>query len=121
MPGASTRTTTTRAVTSIPTTNTSEPSLTIGIICSTPAAAARALVSAWMAGDRAAAARCANGDVVAQLFRTSGRSAQWTFQSCGGPDPGVPVCRYASTDGSVELTIEGTEAIGWKVTKLTIR
>jgi hypothetical protein len=110
-----TTTTTTR-----PATNTTEPSFTIGIICSTPAAAADSLVAAWTAGDRAAAARCATATVVTELFRTSGQSARWSFQACGGPDPGVPVCRYTYPGGSAQLTIEGTEAVGWRVTKVVI-
>ena len=113
MSTASTTTSTTRSVTS-----TTEPSLTIGIICSTPADAANSLVTAWTAGDQAAAARCATAGVVTDLFRTSGRSERWTMQSCGGPDSGVPVCRYTSSGGSLQLTIEGSEAFGWKVTKL---
>ena len=36
----------------------------------------------------------------------------------GYTDPGVPICSYTYPGGSARLTIEGTEAGGWKVTKV---
>ena len=76
------------------------------------------LVDAWVAGDRGAAARCATPGAVATIFATSGADARWTFEGCDLSDPGVPVCTYRYSGGSAKLTIEGTEARGWMVTKL---
>ncbi len=102
------------------TTTTTDSSVTIGIVCSTPTDAATSLVNAWKAGDRAAAARCAMGDVVSQLFKVRTDTTGWSFAGCGGSDPGVPVCSFLFSKGSATLTIEGTEARGWKVTKLQL-
>jgi hypothetical protein len=88
--------------------------------CSTPTIAARAVVDAWLAGDRATAAPCATPDAVATLFARSGRSAAWTFQSCDGPDPGVPVCTFAYPGGIGRLTLHGTEAAGWSVDRVEL-
>jgi hypothetical protein len=114
-----------RSITSDPsdtTTSSSTPSantpITIGIICPSPVDAATTVVNAWTAGSRGGAARCATPDVVAQLFARSDAGLGWTFQGCGGPDPGVPICTYASPSGSVTLTAEGSEARGWTVTRL---
>jgi hypothetical protein len=89
------------------------PSVTVGIICSTPTEAAQALVNAWMAADQAAAGRCASPAAVATLFART--RAAWTFQGCDGPDPGVPQCTFAYSGGHASLTLAGTEAQGWRV------
>jgi hypothetical protein len=83
--------------------------------CTTPTLAARAVVDAWLAGDRTAAGQCATPDAIAMLFAHSGRSAGWTFQGCDGPDPGVPVCSFTYPGGVGRLTLQGTEAAGWSV------
>jgi hypothetical protein len=88
--------------------------------CSTPTIAARAVVDAWLAGDRATAAGCATPDAVGTLFARSGRSAGWTFQSCDGPDPGVPVCTFTYPGGIGRLTLHGTEAAGWSVDRVEL-
>ena len=93
------------------------PSVTIGIICSTPNDAAQALVNAWMAADPGAAGRCASAAAIAALFARA--RAPWTFQGCDGPDPGVPQCTYAYSGGHASLTITGTEARGWKVDRVS--
>jgi hypothetical protein len=92
--------------------------VTVGIVCSTPDEAAKALVDAWKAGDQAAAARCADASVVSKIFENDGTGSQWTFEGCGGPDPGVPQCFYRYEGGGVTLTLNGTEAAGWKVTSI---
>jgi hypothetical protein len=117
--GDADRTTTTSSSTTRTTVDPSGPPVTVGIICSDPTDAATSLVQAWAAGDRAAAGRCAVADVVAELFRRGG-AAGWAFQGCGGPDPGVPVCTYSYPGGSAILTVEGTEAMGWKVTRVRL-
>ncbi len=88
--------------------------------CSTPTVAVRAVVDAWIAGDRATAGRCATPDAVVALFARSGRSAAWTFQSCDGPDPGVPVCTFTYPGGIGRLTLHGTEAAGWSVDRVEL-
>jgi len=101
-------------------TTASTPSVTIGIICMTPAQAAQTFVQAWTAGDRAAAGRCAMAGAVTAIFANSGAGAAWTFQGCGGPDPGVPICTFVYPGGSARLTLMGTEAQGWKVSQITL-
>jgi hypothetical protein len=96
----------------------SSPALTVGIICTSPTDAAQAFVTAWLAGDRGAAGRCADPAAVSTLFARSGRGAAWTLQACVGPDPGVPVCTFAYPGGTARLTLEGTEAAGWKVAEV---
>ena len=95
-----------------------ETSVTIGIICTTPRDATDTLVGAWIAGEPAAAARCAEQAVVDQLFEDDGTGATWIFRGCDGPDPGVPQCQYSYEGGGVTFTLAGTEAEGWKVTAL---
>jgi hypothetical protein len=102
------------------TTAASSPPLTVGIICMTPTDAAQAFVAAWMAGDQGAAGRCATPAAVSTLFARNGRGAGWTFQTCDGPDPGVPVCTFAYTGGTARLTLNGTEAAGWKVAQVQL-
>ena len=94
------------------------PSVTVGIICITPTDAAQAVVSAWQAGDAAAAARCATAGTVSTLFAHPGAGAGWTFQGCDGPDPGVPICTFDYPGGHASLTLQGTEAQGWKVAQV---
>jgi hypothetical protein len=88
--------------------------VTVGIICTTPDEAAMTLVDAWLAGDQAAAGRCASEAAVTKIFETSGVGAQYTWQGCFG-DPGVPTCAYTYEGGSVQLSMAGTEAAGWQV------
>ena len=95
-----------------------ETSVTIGIICTTPRDATDTLVGAWIAGEKAAAARCAEDAVVEELFEASGEGAQWIFQGCNGPDPGVPQCQYSYEGGGVTFTLAGTEAAGWRVSSV---
>jgi hypothetical protein len=94
------------------------PSVTVGIICMTPTNAAQAFVAAWTAGDRSAAGRCAMPDAVTTIFTRLGAGAGWTFQGCGGPDPGVPICTFTYPGGTAQLTLMGTEAAGWKVSQV---
>ena len=111
--------TTTRHVGTRPTTTTSVPSTGETTVptasCTTPTLAALAVVNAWLAGDRTAAGQCATPDAVAMLFAHPGHAAGWTFQGCGGPDPGVPVCTFSYPGGVGRLTLQGTEAAGWSV------
>ena len=95
------------------------PSVTVGIVCIAPTDAAQALLSAWTAGDQAAAGRCASPAAVAALFGHASRGTGWTFQGCGGPDPGVPQCTYSSAGGHASLTLMGSEASGWRVDSLS--
>jgi hypothetical protein len=92
--------------------------VTVGIICSSAEDAAQSVVQAWGADDEAAAARCASDTVVSALFRTSGVGNTWFFQGCDLTDPGVPVCAFSYEGGAAFFTVEGTEAAGWKATKL---
>ena len=94
------------------------PSVTVGIICITPTDAAQAVVSAWQAGDAAAAARCATAGTVSTLFAHPGAGAGWTFHGCDGPDPGVPICTFDYPGGHASLTLHGTEAQGWHVAQV---
>lgn len=86
--------------------------------CAQPEDASQAFVDGWKAGDQAAAGRCGSTEAVATMFQTDGSGAQYTFQGCDYTDPGVPVCSYTYPGGAARLTIEGTEAAGWKVTKV---
>ena len=95
-----------------------ETAVTVGIICSTPRDATDTLVGSWIAGAKPAAARCADQHVVDELFGANGAGAEWLFQGCDGPDPGVPQCQYSYEGGGVTFTLNGTEAAGWKVTAL---
>lgn len=93
--------------------------VTTGLICSVPDEAATTLVNAWIAGDQAAAGRCATPEAVGTLFAHPGAGAQWTFQGCNGSnDPGVPVCQYSYEGGAANLTENGSEATGWKVVSI---
>jgi hypothetical protein len=111
--------TTTRHVGTRPTTTISVPSTGGTTVpaasCTMPTLAARAVVNAWLAGDRTAAGQCATPDAVAMLFAHPGHAAGWTFQGCDGPDPGVPVCTFSYRGGVGRLTLHGTEAAGWSV------
>jgi hypothetical protein len=93
--------------------------VTVGIICTTPEDAAKSVVSAWEAADRPAAERCASVSALDTLFKTSGAGASWTFQNCGGADPGVPTCQFSYQGGAANLKMTGTEATGWKVDEVT--
>jgi hypothetical protein len=93
-------------------------SVTVGIVCSTAEDAAQSTVEAWGADDQAAAARCSSDAVVEALFRTSGVGNTWFFQGCDRTDPGVPICAFSYEGGAAFFTVEGTEAAGWKATKL---
>jgi len=88
--------------------------VTVGIICTTAEEAAMSFIDAWIAGDQAAAARCAADGAVTTIFQTSGAGAQYTWQGCFG-DPGVPTCSYTYEGGAVNLAVTGTEAAGWIV------
>jgi len=114
-------TTTTRATSGSTSTTEDTTSVTVGIICTTAEDAASSLVSAWSAGDKAAARRCATDAVVDQLFETDGAGNTWMSQGCDRTDPGIPVCAYTYEGGAAFLTVEGTEAEGWKVTRLELR
>lgn len=112
-------------VASVPSTNASTTSSTAGTqptvvtgTCALPEEASQAFVDGWIAGDRAAAERCGSSDAATTMFQTSGAGAQYTFQGCDYTDPGVPVCSYTYPGGAARLTVEGTEAAGWKVTKV---
>jgi hypothetical protein len=93
-------------------------SVTVGIICTTPEDAVQGIVAAWGADDRAAAGRCASPAVIDRLFQTSGVGNSWFFQGCDSADPGVPICAFSYEGGAAFFTVEGTEAAGWKATKL---
>jgi len=96
-----------------------ETPVTIGIICSTREDAAQTVVDAARAGDAAAAQRCGSAAAVSALTGARRPDASWQFGGCGGPDPGVPVCTYRMSSGTVSLTLAGTEAAGWKVETVT--
>jgi hypothetical protein len=110
--------TTTRATAGSTSTTDDTSSVTIGIICTSPAEAASTLVSAWTAGDRGAAERCATAAVVEDLFATSGAGSSWTAQGCETSSPDSSVCAYGYEGGAALLTVAGSDAAGWKVTKL---
>jgi hypothetical protein len=109
--------TTTVTTTAVPPTS-GQTSVTVGIICSSPDEASAALVDGWKAGDRAGAERCAAADAVNVMFQTNGAGAQYVSQGCDLSDPGVPICSWTYPGGSTAMTVEGTEAAGWKVTKV---
>jgi hypothetical protein len=111
--GTSTSTTSTTAADTPP-----DTSVTVGIICTTAEEASQSTVEAWGADDQAAAARCSTDAVVDVLFRTSGVGNSWFFQGCDRADPGVPICAFSYEGGAAFFTVEGTEAAGWKATKL---
>lgn len=92
--------------------------VTVGIVCTTPEDAVQGIVAAWGADDQAAASRCASTPVINQLFQGSGVGNSWFFQGCDRSDPGVPVCAFSYEGGAAFFTVEGTEASGWKATKL---
>jgi hypothetical protein len=103
---------------SSPSTTEATTSVTVGIICSAPQDAASALVSAWTAGDRDAAKRCASDSVVDRLFQGSGAGNTWMDQGCDATEPTAPVCAYSYEGGAAFLTATGSDADGWKITKL---
>jgi hypothetical protein len=109
------------AATTVPSASstTGGPSVTVGIVCIDPTDAAQSVLSAWTAGDRAAAARCASPAVVSALFGRASRGTGWTFQGCGGPDPGVPQCTYTAAGAHASLTLMGSESSGWRVDSLS--
>lgn len=111
--------TTTRGTDASSSTTEDTTSVTIGIICSTAPDASSALVTAWTANDRAAAGRCATDAVVNQLFENNGSGNTWTDQGCDTSNPAAPVCAYSYEGGAAFLTVEGSDAAGWKVTKLS--
>ncbi|MEX2254032.1 MAG: hypothetical protein WEC34_01215 [Acidimicrobiia bacterium] len=111
-------TTTTRGTDASTSTTEDTTSVTVGIICTTAEDAAMTLVDAWGADDRAAGRRCASEAVVDQMFEVSGAGNTWTDEGCDRTDPGVPVCAYRYEGGAALLTVEGSEASGWKVTRL---
>jgi hypothetical protein len=104
--------------TPVPPTVPDTTSVTVGIICTTPEDAVQGIVAAWGADDRAGASRCASTAVIDQLFRSSGVGNSWFFQGCDRADPGVPVCAFSYEGGAAFFTMEGTEAAGWKATRL---
>lgn len=110
--------TTTRGTDASTSTTEDTTSVTVGIICSTAQDASSALVAAWTAGDRAAGARCASDAVVNQLFENNGSGNTWMNQGCDTTDPAAPVCAYSYEGGAAFLTVEGSDAAGWKVTKV---
>ena len=114
----STSTSTSTTTTVAPTATSQGTTVTVAIICTTPEDATKSVVNAWIAGDKAAAARCASDTAVNKLFQTNGSGAQWTFQGCHG-DPGVPTCSYSYVGGGANFKLSGTEAGGWKVTDVT--
>jgi hypothetical protein len=110
--------TTTRGTDASTSTTEDTTSVTVGIICSTAQDASSALVAAWTAGDRGAAARCASESVVSEFFTNNGSGNTWTSQGCDTTDPAAPVCAYSYEGGAAFLTVEGSDAAGWKVTKV---
>lgn len=116
--GSSDSSTTTRATEPSSSTTDDTTSVTVGIICTTAEEAAQNLVDSWGSGEEAAAKRCATDEVVDELFLTDGAGNTWISQGCDRTDPGVPVCAYSYEGGAAFLTVEGTEAEGWKVTGL---
>ena len=110
--------TTTRGTDASTSTTEDTTSVTVGIICSTPQDAASALVAAWTANDRGAAPRCASDAVVTEFFKNDGSGNTWMSQGCDTTDPAAPVCAYSYEGGAAFLTVEGSDAAGWKVTKV---
>ena len=115
----STTTTSTTTASLPPPSVAGQTGVTVGYDCTSPDSAVQSVVNAWQAGDETTARRCGTDAVVNQLFRSSGSGAQWTFQGCGGPDPGVPRCQYSYEGGAATMTMNGTEAAGWKAVDLT--
>ena len=97
----------------VPTSAEEETSVTLGIICTSPRDATDTLVGAWIAGDAAAAARCAETAVVDELFEADGAGAQWIFQGCG--IAGADLSQYSYEGGAVTFTVAGSDDVGWKV------
>jgi hypothetical protein len=116
--GKASSSTTSSSTTVVPPTGPDTTPVTIGIICTTPEDAVQGIVAAWGADDRAAASRCASTAVIDRLFQTSGVGNSWFFQGCDRTDPGVPICAFSYEGGAAFFTMEGTEAAGWKATKL---
>lgn len=109
-------TTSSSTATSTTTTTTAPP---VTVSCSSPSASSQTIYAAWVAGDRAAADRCAGSSVVETLFMNPGAGANWSFEGCGGPDPGVPQCFFRYEGGGVTLTFQGSEAAGWAATNIS--
>ena len=113
-----TRGTDATSTTSAPSTTVDTTSVTVGIICTTPEDAVSTVVQAWGVDDRAAAERCAVDAVVNRLFQASGVGNTWIDQGCDRSDPSAPKCAYSYEGGAAFLTTEGSDADGWKVTRL---
>jgi hypothetical protein len=75
-------------------------------------------VDAWIAGDQAAAARCAVPAAVTTIFQASGAGAVYMFQGCAGDDPAAKQCGYTYEGGAVVLSVAGSAAAGWQVQSL---
>ena len=116
---SATTTNATEATTPSTTSTTATASVTIGIICTTPEDAAHSFVESWIAGDEAAARRCASDDAVTTLFEHSGSGAQYAFQGCFGDDPASPTCSYTYEGGALNLAVTGSDAAGWTVESLS--
>jgi hypothetical protein len=88
-------------------------SVNVGIICSTPSDAALAVVDAWIPGDRAAARRCASPTAVELLFARAAGPEGWLLQRCAGT-----VCSFSHPHATLRLTMGGSDATGWIVTRV---
>ena len=110
--GGATRST--PSTTTVPaTTGPGGPSVNVGIICSTPRDAALAVVNAWMAGNRAAARRCASPTAVELLFTRASGPEGWPLQRCAGT-----VCSFNHPLSGLRLTMGGSNAAGWVVVRV---
>jgi hypothetical protein len=88
-------------------------SVNIGIICSTPRDAALAVVNAWMSNNRAAARRCGAPAALETLFARAAGPEGWIVQRCTGT-----VCSFTHPYATVRLTMGGSDAAGWVVSRV---
>ena len=110
----------TLATTAAPTTTTTAAPATTTVALapvSSPLAAADALLGAWRAGDRQAAARVATPDAVAALF--AGPPRAYSDRGCQDPLNGASACAFGAGSGLIQLQTINVPA-GWIVESVTV-
>ena len=110
---ASRGTTTTTTTTTAPpttaaktttTTTTAPPTTKVAAGATTAEAAAKGLVDRWSIDDKAGAAAFATPEVIAELFKNSGKGNTWMFQGCDGVAGGAG-CSFSYEGGGVTMHV----------------
>ena len=119
-------TTATTTVTSSPVTTTTPPPAEnvpggcptgVGVAAQSAQQAARCLLQAWEADDRARAAAFASLDVVEDLFQLRRTPPTAMFRDCSANPTGGQTCTFEHDGGRYLLDVRRSEG-GWRVTQL---